>query len=148
MAASRFTPKLGSLSRPPPPFPAAFSKTLLEKKTCAYQSPSRFQRAASCLNCPSLHTDHPGTARKVHFGGALCPSSPRAHPCCRCSALGIRCHFPAGTECPARPPAGEHCQGLLFLVRTWKSHSSPHCHTPGRSRAEERRMYCMRRLLR
>lgn len=30
-----------------------------------------------------------------------------------------------GTKCPARPPAGEHRQGLLFSVRTRIFHSSP-----------------------
>lgn len=82
------------------------------KKTCAYQSPSSFRRAGSCLNCPSLHTDPgtPGMARKVHSGGALCPVSPQSPSCRRRSASGIRSQFPGGlvgqwapSARPARP---------------------------------------------
>lgn len=124
MAASCFISKLSSLSRPLPPFPASSGKPFW-RKSSAYRSPPSLQRAGSCLNCPSLHTDPgtPGNGRD--FGGALCPVRPQSPSCCRCSALGIQSHFPVGTECPALPPAGEHCQGLLFLGRTGISHSSP-----------------------
>lgn len=56
----------------------------------------------------------PRNGQEGAFWGCSMPVFPQSPSCCRCSALGIRCHFPAGTECPARPPAGEHCQGLLF----------------------------------
>lgn len=116
------------------------------KKTCAYQSPSSFRRAGSCLNCPSLHTDPgtPGNGQEGAFWGCSVPHLP-PEPilpqalCLRDTVpLPRGSRRPVGTECPARPPAGEHRQGLLFLVRTRIFHSSPHSHTPGCPRARGR----------
>lgn len=153
------------LSEPPSTsLPGWFRKTGIGKcfwkKTCAYQSPSSFQRAGSCLNCSSLHTD-PGTpGRKVHFGGALCLVFPRSPSCHRCSALGIRSHFPGGLACQGAPSARHRVPGLparggaspgaaVLSEDTDIPFQSPiptHPAVPEPA-AEERRMYCMRRLL-
>lgn len=157
--------QLGLSEPPSTSLPSWFRKTGAGKpfwrKTCAYQSPSSFQRPGPCLNCPSLHTDSgtPVSGQEGAFGGALCPISPWSPSCRRHSALGTQPHFPGGltgqwapSARPARP-RGSIARGCCFWGGHGHSIPVPHSLThpavpEPAAAAEERRMYCMRRLLR
>lgn len=132
------------------------SYSFLFRKIGACQSPSTFLRAGSYLSRPSLHIG-PGRTPALCFGKALCPISPR-------SPSLLQALFPRDTAPPPEGGSnipgvlhsmGTHChygdeRPQLVLARTqpFDFHPSlPHA-PPGYSQAEERRMYCVHRLLR